>query len=431
MRTTLIAACIALAVSLPGCGIFKNKVPDYARYNMGQDDANDWMQGGLDHPKVWAKNLATTMTNSAVSPVTHAHWAMDGAVVSIRSVADELESIEKAGGQFKVTRTPSGKLVLDATRPEGLAESAARKALASLPFGNKDAAVSLVLNNVGRGAKQIQRDSVRNIEHLYFATATELDDVRKNKPLTFDLPEGLTRDDYIQLLEYLLVVYDTAHREVMAYKAALASSLAVLASLDSSKRGSIDNLYLVLGAALEERDKFEAFRNAEYPPPSDRLAEIRKKAPALEKEILASKRYKEWTTESHGFEKMAAFGGAVTDAFADLSAIYGVMGGVDIIGNIQDKLAKGFDPGDMLDVGLRLAPAGSKLETYLKTGRKVYDKAVEIEKKVDEAKAQVEAAQADPGAAAGEGALKLFTWATKEEVEKAKRAVGAVTQPKQ
>jgi hypothetical protein len=370
------------------------------------------------------------VVNAGVQPITHAHWAIDDSIVSIRSVATELESIEKAGGTFRVTRTPSGKLVLEANRPEGVVEGLGRKALEGLPFGKKDAAVELVLNNVGRGAKRLDRDSMQNIEHLYFSTASELHDVQQGKPLSFDLPEGRTREDYVALLEYLLVVFDSAHREVMAYRSALASALAVLASLDSSKHGSIDNLYLVMGAALEERPHFEAFRSAEYPPPPEELAEIRKKAEGLEKDILASKRYQEWTNESHALAKVTAFGGEVTDAFSDLSAVYGAMGGVDVIGNIRESLAKGFEPGEMLDIGLRLAPSGSKLESYLKTGKKVYDKAVDVKAKVDEAAALAETARTDPKAAAGAGAMKLLTWATADEVEKAKQAVAAVTQPK-
>jgi hypothetical protein len=52
MRTQALTLLLAAALTLPGCSLFRTKVPDYALYVMPPDDSQQWMQGGLDHPDV-------------------------------------------------------------------------------------------------------------------------------------------------------------------------------------------------------------------------------------------------------------------------------------------------------------------------------------------------------------------------------------------
>ena len=85
MRTTVFALLMTAALATPGCSIFRTKVPDYALYVMPPEDSQDWAKGGLDHPDVWARNLAQSVVNAGVNPIMHAHWPIDGSIVSVRS----------------------------------------------------------------------------------------------------------------------------------------------------------------------------------------------------------------------------------------------------------------------------------------------------------------------------------------------------------
>jgi hypothetical protein len=419
-----------LALSVMACSIFRPKVPSYVLEHMTQEEMSDWYSHNEGDARVWARNVHQLTLNPLILTMKLARDGMDEAVVNIREIGGELDSLQKAGGSFRITKTPGGKLVAEVSRPEGVVETATRAALAMLPFGNKDAQMNIVLNSVGIGVKGFGRTS-EGVDAYYFACASERDDVQSGKPLSFDLPEGITRDDYLGVLDTSLINLDAASREVSAYRAALASTLAVLASLDSSKQGSVANLYLVLAASLEEREHYKNLQQAPFPTPPEQLAQTRKTADDLEKATLANPRYQAWKKDPHWVNPRAAsdFAESTVDTFTQLSAIYAAMGGVDIVGNIREKLATGLDPGDMLDVALRLAPAGSKLQGILQVGKSVYTKVVDAKAKVEMVKGTVDAVVNDPTGAAVAGAPTLIAWAAPSEVAQARRVIDSLPAP--
>jgi len=404
-----------LSFALSGCALFRSKMPDYVRYNISQDDSREWTPGSMDHPKVWAENLHTMMLNSSRQPINHSHWAIDGAVFGVGEAAKEIDALEKDGAKFKVAVNASGKFSFQVMKPASVGSVAEGVLGALVPMPNQEDFVAMMLNNVGRGAKQLSIDCIPTIEALYFATVTEIQEIKSGKELSFDLPDGISRENYLELLDTLLLYYHNDYQEVVNYQGVLASSLAAIASLDSGNRGGIGNLYLVLGAALEDKERYEQQRKAlePYPPPD--LPALRAKAAKLHTIAAGSARYKAWLQEPHALNKLSNFGSAVVDAFASLSEVYGMMGGIDVVGNVQEKIAQGLTVSSMLDIGLRLAPQGSKLESVLNAG-----------KKVNEAAGKVSSAAADPGAAA---ASTLLLWATPEEIEKAKSRVIALQKP--
>lgn len=415
------ALLLLLACLLSGCGLFRSKMPDHVRYNIGQDDASDWMQGNLDHPKVWAENLHTMMMNSARQPITHAHWALEGTVHSVGAAAAELEALEKEGAQFSVTTTASGRFQLEIMKPASLA-GAVTGALGKLvPFSSKEDYLAITLNNVGRAARQLKHDSVPAIERLYFSTVTEIAKVKAGEPLTFDLPEGLTRESYLEVLDAILVAYHNDYEEVQTYQATLASTLPAVAALDSSRRGAVGNIFLVLGAALEDRARFEQARTRlqQFPRSPEAMKEIRAQAATIHAAAVQSPRYRAWVEEPHAWNQLADFGSAVVDAFGSLSEIYAAMGGVDVVGNIQDRVAQGVSIADMLDVGLRLVPHGAKLRGVIEKGKEAYA----VAEKVGAVAEKVAEVAADPTAAATEGATSLLLWAASSELDRARRMV--------
>lgn len=419
-----------LALSLMACSVFRPKLPSYVSENMTQEEWSEWYSGHEDDGRVWARNVRTLTLNPIVQPMTHAHWVMDATIVNIRAVAGELDSVQKAGGTFVVSKTPGGKLDLVISRPEGVVASAARAALASLPFGNQDAKLNIVLQNVSLGANELGRIAPA-VEGLNFAVVSARNDLRSGKPLGFDLPDGVTRDDYMAVIDASLVGLDGACREIAAYRASLAATLAVLESLDSSRQGSVDNLYLVLAAALDERATYQKFRQAPFPPPPEQRAEIRKTADDLEKAALANPRYQEWAKAPHWVNPRAIvdFVQAGVDTAIQFSTIYAQICGVDVVGEIRERLATGLDPGDMLDVGLTLAPSGSKLRGILQTGKNVYAKAVDAKSKVDAVRSQVEAAANDPTGAAAAGGSALIAWAAPAQVAQARQVIDSLAAP--
>lgn len=412
MKRVLLIGLLTCALS--SCAIFRSTMPDYVRYH---GDGGEWGPG-MDHPDVWAANLHTSMRNKATPPVTHADWAIDGAVYGVGEAAKEIDKLEKEGAKFKVAVNAAGKFSFEIFKPASAASVAEGVVAKLLPFSSKEDYVAIMLNNVGRGAKQLSNDSIPEIEALYFATVTELEEIKGGKELSFKLPDGLTRENYVELLDCLLMSFHNDYQQVMDYQAVLASTLAAVASLDSSNRGGVGNLYLVLEAALKDRERFESRRKSleSYPPPN--LPELRAEAAKVYASAHASPRYKAWLNEPHALNKMANFGSAVVDAFASLSEVYGAMGGVDIVGNIQEKVAAGMTLDTMLDVGLKLAPQGSRLRTILDTGKNAYSTAD-----------SVNSAISDPGAAAGASATKLILWAAPEDVEQARQRITALQKP--
>lgn len=396
-------------------------MPDHVRYNIGQDDQSDWMQGGLDHPAVWAENLHTMMQNSAVQPITHAHWAVDGTIRSVGEAAAELETLQQEGAQFKVATTAGGRFQLEILKPASAGELAAGALAKMVPFQSKEDYIALTLNNVGRAARQLQHDSVPAVEALYFSTVTEIAEVKAGKELTFALPEGLTREDYLALLDCILVSYRNDYDEVMSAQATLAATLPAVAALDSAQHGAVGNIFLVLGASLEDREGFERTRNRlrAYPKSADDLAARRADAARFQAEAVASPRYQAWVKAPHALNKLADFGAAATDAFASLSEVYAAMGGVDVVGQVQDRVAQGISVEDMLDVGLRVVPSGGKLRAVIAKGRELHA-AIEKAKAVV---ARAEAAAADPNAAAAQGATALLLWAADTELDRARGLV--------
>lgn len=407
---------LALACALAGCGLFKNRMPDHVRYHIGQDDATEWMEsaGGMAHPSVWAENMHTMMMNSARQPVTHAHWALDGTVSSVGEAAAELEGLEKEGAQFKVTTSASGRFQLEILKPASVGAVAEGVLAKLIPFSSKSDYIALTLNNVGRSSRQLKHDSIPAIEALYFATVTEISEVKAGKELTFTLPDGLTRENYLEVLDAILVAYHNDYEEVMTYQATLASTLPAVAALDSTRRGAAGNIFLVLGAALEDRARFERERNTlqSFPKTPEALAAVRAKAATIHAAAVESTRYKTWVNEPHAWNQIADFGAAAADAFASLSEVYANMGGVDYVGAVQDKVAQGISVEEMLDVGLRLVPNGAKLRTVIARGR-------EVLAAVEKAKAVA----ADPAAAANQQATALLLWAADNELDRARDLV--------
>ena len=387
-------------------------MPDYVRY---YGDGSEWSPG-MDHPDVWARNLHTIMMNRAQQPRVHAHWAIDGALYGVREATQTIDELEKDGATFKVKVNAAGKFSFEAFKPATVGNMAEDAAAKLLPIPSKEDYIALMLNNVGRGAKQLRNDSIPEIEEVYFNTLTELKEVKSGKELSFKLPAGVTRDNYLELLDTLLVTFHYDYEEVMGYQAVLASTLAAVAALDSSNRGGVGNLYLVLSAALDDRERFDQRKKSleHYPPPN--LPEVRAEAAKIYSEAIESPRYKAWLKEPHALNKIANFGSAVADAFASLSEVYGAMGGVDIVGNIQAQIAEGVTVDSMLDVGLKLAPKSSKLQSILRTGKDIYATA----NKVNEA-------HVDPGAAAA----KLLLWAAPDEVQKARAKLAALQKPQE
>ena len=418
--TALLSTLLAALLALPACGLLPRTVSDYGLHAMRDDDRSDWFSPSFRHKNVWSKNLHRMLLNSPLNPVNDAHRAVDLAFFGVKEAATQLKKMEEDGARFQVKTTAAGKFTLEAFKPlsaASLAEDALDKLI---PYGNDEDYAALMLNNVGRGLNTIQNSSVFEMEKLYFATAQELESLRNGRPIDFEMPEGHTREDYVQVVEYVMVAYHNDYQEIMTSRAALVSVMAAVASIDSDNGGGVANVYLVLDKTLDDRKAAERRRKElSVFPPKDPAA-ISAQADAIRAEVLAMPQYTAWKERSHAWAELSNFGSHVGQAFSDLSAVYGFIGGVDIIGGIEERVAKGIDFELMMEISLAVVPSGSNLHGLLKTGQSLHKRATDV---MDKAERVADAVQ-NPDAS------QLLLWAAPDEAREAVKRVERLQKPR-